>query len=71
MKFGKHYDIKKIKTDDLVALANEIGLHYTTILSHYEELREKITKGFNILRNDPALAGFEKTLENIEKATKK
>lgn len=70
MKFGKHYDIKKIKTDDLVALANEIGLHHTTILSHYEELREKITKGFNILRNDPALAGFEKTLESIEKATK-
>ncbi|SHL50790.1 type II toxin-antitoxin system HipA family toxin [Fibrobacter sp. UWEL] len=68
MKFGKHYEIKKIKKDDLELWATEVNLRPGIFLDIYKELGEKIKKGFEPLKNDPAIADFKDTLTRIQES---
>ena len=67
MKVGKHYEFKKINSEDFVLLAGQLNLKPKTILDCYFETIEKIEKTFDKVKNDSALIGHEKTIEIIEK----
>lgn len=73
MKFGRHYEAKKIKEGDLADWAKEIGLRPAIILNMYAELRDKILKGFSSLKdnglptsNEAAQSEYLRTLASIE-----
>lgn len=75
MKFGKHYEIKKIKESDIAAWATEIGLRPSLILGLFADLREKILKGIGPLRdnglptgNEDMQSAYLQTLSSIEKS---
>ena len=67
MKFGKHYEFKKINRDDLELLAGQLALKPKTILSCYDEIIAKLSDAFNMIKEDPSLKAHSATIELIEK----
>ena len=67
MKFGKHYEFKKINRDDLELLAGQLALKPKTILSCYDEIIAKLSDAFNMIKEDASLKDHSATIELIEK----
>lgn len=67
MKFGKHYEFKKINREDLELLASQLALKPKTILSCYDEIIAKLSDAFNMIKEDPSLKAHSATIELIEK----
>lgn len=67
MKFGKHYEFKKINRDDLELLAGQLALKPKTILSCYDEIVAKLSDAFNMIKEDTSLKDHSATIELIEK----
>lgn len=67
MKFGKHYEFKKINRDDLELLAGQLALKPKTILSCYDEIVAKLSDTFNMIKEDTSLKDHSATIELIEK----
>lgn len=67
MKFGKHYEFKKINREDLEQLAGQLALKPKTILSCYDEIVAKLSDAFNMIKEDTSLKDHSATIELIEK----
>jgi serine/threonine-protein kinase HipA len=67
MKFGKHYEFKKINRDDLELLAGQLALKPKTILSCYDEIVAKLSDAFNMIKENTSLKDHSATIELIEK----
>lgn len=67
MKFGKHYEFKKINREDLEQLAGQLALKPKTILICYDEIIAKLSDAFNMIKEDASLKDHSATIELIEK----
>lgn len=66
IKIGKHYEIAKVKNEDLVLLANEAGIRPNTVLAMYTDLRNKVIEGFEKIYKDSSLNTHKETIDKIK-----
>lgn len=67
MKIGKHVEIKKANCDDFAILAKQFGLKPKIVVDTYCELVEKVSRGLDYVKADPALSNHGKTIDDIER----
>ena len=67
MKIGKHVEIKKVNCDDFAILAEQFGLKPKIVVDTYCELVEKVSRGLDYVKADPALSNHGKTIDDIER----
>ena len=67
MKIGKHVEIKKINCDDFAILAEQFGLKTKIVVDTYCELVEKLSRGLDYVKADPALSNHGKTIDDVER----
>ena len=67
MKIGKHVEIKKVNCDDFATLAEQFGSKTKIVVDTYCELVEKISRGHDYVKADPALSNHGKTIDDIER----
>lgn len=65
MKIGKHYEIAKVKKEDLDLLANEAGIRSNIVFEMYTDLKNKVTSSFEKIYKDSALSTHKQIIDQI------